>query len=214
MWQQLSEFAAKNSLPLSQEQAQLLVQYAQRVWEKKDRLNLTSAAGVEEILQRHICDGLQGAAWVHGWAASKARETFTVMDAGSGAGYIGISWAVALPQTQVTLVESLEKRCAFLNWVVLKLNLKNVSVKNVRLGEPKGLQADVVTERAMGQLADILSPCLQAVKPAGVFVAYQGESLSPVAQESYAGFSRWEQTYTLPSDEKTRRLVCFEKKNV
>ncbi len=214
MWQLVSEFAAKNSLPLSQAQAQQLVQYAQLVWEKKDRLNLTSASGVEEILRRHICDGLQGAAWVQTWVQQHALDTFEVIDAGSGAGYIGLTWAVALPQARVTLVESLEKRCAFLNWVILKLNLKNVSVKNIRLGEQKNLQADVLTERAMGQLTDILPICFQAVKPGGVFVAYQTEGAATGNAAQLGAVPQSGPVYTLPSDNKKRHLVYFEKQRV
>lgn len=214
MWQTVSKFADGISLPLSQAQAQTLTDYAQLVWQKKNMLNLTSAADLTEILQRHICDGLQGAAWVQAWAQRKARQTFDVIDAGSGAGYIGVTWAIALPHIHVTLVESLEKRCAFLNWAILKLNLKNISVKNVRLGEQKALQADVVTERAMGQLPDILSICLQAVKPEGVFVAYQGENALPVEAAKYGAAQPHIQTYTLPSDNKNRQLVCFEKISV
>ena len=214
MWQVLSKFAESRSLSLSQEQAQTLLQYAQLVWQKKDRLNLTSAASLEEILQRHICDGLQGAAWAQTWGRQHTRDTFDVIDAGCGAGYIGLTWAIALPHVHVTLVESLEKRCAFLNWALLKLNLKNVSVKNIRLGEQKNLQADIVTERAMGQLLTVLSICLQVVKPGGVFVAYQGEKAVPVEILPYGVVLCDTQTYTLPSDNKPRQLICFEKKSV
>ena len=212
MWQTVSKFTQSVSLPLTPVQVQTLADYAQLVWQKKDMLNLTSVSGLEEILRRHICDGLQGAAWAQSWAKHHARDTFDVIDAGSGAGYIGLTWAVALPQARVTLVESLEKRCAFLNWTVLKLNLKNISVKNIRLGEQKDLQTDVLTERAMGQLPDILPICLQAVKPGGVFVAYQGETVPPVDAAKYGAVQGTVQKYTLPSDEKARQLVCFEKR--
>ncbi len=214
MWRTVSKFAESISLPLSQAQAQLLVDYAQLVWQKKDMLNLTSASGLEEILSRHICDGLQGAALAQRWAKKHALDTFDVIDAGSGAGYIGLTWAAALPHARVTLVESLEKRCAFLNWTILKLNLKNVSVKNIRLGEQKDLRADVLTERAMGQLSDILSICLQAVKPGGMFVAYQGEAATPVDAAKYGAVPGDVQKYILPSDNRPRQLVCFEKKSV
>ena len=135
-----------------------------------------------------------------------------MIDAGSGAGYIGLTVAVSLPNAHVTLVESIEKRCAFMNWAILQLGLKNACVQNVRLGE-KQLQADFVTERAMGQLGDILGICLDAVKPGGKFVAYQGEN-SPAAKlpaEKYGAKYVEQVAYPLPCDMKTRYLVCFEK---
>lgn len=205
MWQILTDFARQISLPLSEKQAQTLVQYAQLVWQKKELLNLTSVADLNEILTRHICDGLQGALCVQQLATQKNLNEFTLIDAGSGAGYIGLTIAAALPNAHVTLVESIEKRCAFMNWAILQLGLKNVQVKNVRLGEKKDLQADFVTERAMGQLPDILDICLSAVKPGGVFIAYQSEGTESNADAVQST------TYTLPSDDRKRKLVLFVK---
>lgn len=212
MWQTLVNFAEKIELPLSAEQAQTLVRYAQCVWQKKDFLNLTSAASLDEILTRHICDGLQGAAFVRN-LAEKQPEKNSLIDAGSGAGYIGLTIAAALPNVQVTLIESLEKRCAFLNWTILNIGLKNVQVKQVRLGENKELQADFVTERAMGQLSDILGICLSAVKSGGYFIAYQGENslASSVPAQKYAGRFIREIPYELPCDKRHRHLALFEK---
>jgi len=213
MWQKLTDFARQINLPLSPKQAQTLVKYAQLVWQKKDLLNLTSAADLNEILTRHICDGLQGAACVREVAAQKEWENFSLLDAGSGAGYIGLTLAVALPNAHVTLVESLEKRCAFMNWVILQLGVRNAMVKNVRLGEKKDLRADVVTERAMGQLNDILEICLGAVKAGGVFMAYQGENslAASLPAEKYQAALLRCVPYTLPADGKTRQLVLFGK---
>ena len=215
MWQKLTDFAHQINLPLSPEQAKTLVRYGELVWQKKDFLNLTSAADLDEILARHICDGLQGAACVQAVAAQKELARFSLLDAGSGAGYIGLTMAVALPQVHVTLVESLEKRCAFMNWVILQLGLKNAQVKKMRLGEQKELQADFVTERAMGQLNDILDICLGAVKPGGVFIAYQGEnsSATQLPAEKYRAVLLRCEPYTLSADLKTRQLVLFGKDN-
>ena len=54
MFKKLTDFAQRVHLPLTDEQAKLLVQYAEKVWQKKDFLNLTSAADLDEVLARHI----------------------------------------------------------------------------------------------------------------------------------------------------------------
>lgn len=210
MSKKLLEFASQIGLPLTELQAQTLVHYAQLVWQKKTLLNLTSVADLEEILTRHICDGLQGAATISRLARPAQR---TWLDAGSGAGYIGLTAAAVLPDWQVTLVESLEKRCAFLNWVVLSLGLKNVTVKQLRLGEDKTLQTDVVSERAMGQLPDIIGICTGAVKAGGFFLAYQGENslAGDVPAGKYGVALLRQMPYRLPDDPKTRQLVLFQK---
>lgn len=213
MPKRLLDFARQLNLPVTENQANTLLRYAQLVWQKKDQLNLTSAADLQEVLLRHICDGLQGAYCLTQLARQKGLDNFCVLDAGAGAGYIGITIATVLPQIRVTLVESLEKRCAFMNWAVLSLGLTNVCVKNARLGESKDLQADFVTERAMGQLPDILGICLGAVKPGGAFVAYQGEhpQTKLVSADKWAFTCVRELPYSLPLETKTRHLVIFEK---
>ena len=213
MPKRMLDFARSLALPLTEDQATLLAGYAALVWQKKDFLNLTSAANLDEIYLRHLCDGLQGTACVRDVAADKHLENFSILDAGSGAGYIGLTMAIALPEAQVTLVESLEKRCAFMNWAILSLGIKNAQVKNIRLGEQKDVQVDFVTERAMGQLPDILGTCLSAVKPGGIFMAYQGEhpQTKQAPAEKYGAALNQEIPYRLPADHKTRYLVLFEK---
>ena len=214
MQKQLIDFAARAGLPLSAEQADRLVQYAKLVWEKKDFLNLTSASSLEEILSRHICDGLTAAAKIYAMAHIKNLSSCHAADAGAGAGYIGITLAVALPQAQVTLIESLEKRCSFMNWALLQLGLSNAKVKKVRLGQGTKFAFDFLTERAMGQLPDILAACVSAVKPGGVFIAFQGEHPQTDVCDPHAcgavllGVER----YSLPCDDKKRHLALFEKR--
>jgi len=200
-----TDFASSLHFPLTEQQTEQLDGYVQLVWQKKDVLNLTSCRDMEEVCTRHICDGLQGAAELSICASKRGWNKFSVLDAGAGAGFIGITMAAALPQAQVKLVESINKRCTFMNWVILMLGLSNVEVVNMRLGE-KPQQAQFVTERAMGQLPDIFDICMDAVAPGGLFMAYQGET--PLLQGLTASAI---EPYRLPSDEKTRHLVLFEK---
>lgn len=214
MQNSLIKFAQNLGLPLDESQAHTLLQYARLVLQKKDFLNLTGAADLTEIVNRHLCDGLVCAAKIYAMAKVKGLETFTAADAGSGAGFIGLTLAVCLPQAQVTLIESIEKRCAFMNWAALNANIKNVKIKNARLGQNAKWEFDFVTERAMGQLPDILGICLAAVKPGGVFIAYQGEH--PQAEQTdpakYGARMLAVEEYNLPvQDTKKRHLALFAK---
>ena len=197
----LTNFAAQHGLSLTQPQAQKLVDYARRVWEKKDVLNLTSAADFNEVLTRHICDGLMAAAQLSKYPAVQ------LADAGAGCGYIGLTLAVALPHTHVTLIESLEKRCKFINWAALNTGISNITVKNVRLGQGTCFAFDALTQRAMGQLPDIFDVCMDAVKPGGIFMAFQGAHPQEVPGEKPTA----RQLYQLPGDNTPRYLVLFRK---
>ncbi|MGN0024612.1 MAG: 16S rRNA (guanine(527)-N(7))-methyltransferase RsmG [Candidatus Avelusimicrobium sp.] len=214
MQDELINFAQSLGLLLTSSQADTLLKYAGLVLQKKNFLNLTGAADLREIVERHLCDGLVCAAKINGMAGAKGLSAFTVADMGAGGGFIGMTLAVALPQAQVTLVESIEKRCAFMNWAVLNTGIKNAAVKNARLGQNAAGKFDFVTERAMGRLPDILEICLSAVKAGGAFIAYQGET--PQVDETdpakYGASPAAVETYNLPvQDEKKRHLVLFIK---
>ena len=203
----LTNFAAQIGLPLSPAQAEKLLAYARRVWEKKELLNLTSAQTFEEVLTRHICDGLVAAAQLQ--TVCKEISAPQLADAGAGCGYIGMTVAVALPHAHVTLVESLEKRCKFMNWAALTAGITNIRVKNVRLGQGTAFAFDALTERAMGPLPDIFTSCIGAVKPGGYFMAFQGEHPQTGTQAPLTQIP-----YTLPCDKHPRYLVVFKKEYV
>lgn len=209
----LRSFAKTRSLPLDENQLSQLSLYAQCVWDKKDSLNLTSVENQEEIFARHLADGLVAAAKIAQLFANAPSKTITIADVGSGAGYIGFTLAASLPQAQIVCIESLEKRCAFMNWAALKAGFSNLHVQKARLGQDVLTQFDVVTERAMGQLVDILPICMQVVKPGGFFLAYQGEH--PQTQNLMLPTQtilKDVESYPLPcADNKKRHLAIFAK---
>ncbi|WP_428898168.1 16S rRNA (guanine527-N7)-methyltransferase [Parelusimicrobium proximum] len=204
-----------NDLPfqLSDESTAKLECYADCVWQKKDSLNLTSVRDKEEIFIRHILDGLWGASYIRTACAEEGRavQSVTVADIGAGAGYIGMAIAAALPDTKVSLVESLEKRCAFMSWAALKAGITNIEVINARAGEGKTGKYDFVLERAMGKIEDILPVCLALRNEGGSFAAYQSAIpdisagyLAKLGVKAVRGVS-----YMLPNEEKERFLAVF-----
>ena len=71
------------------------------------------------------------------------------MDIGSGAGFPGMILALALPQTQVTLVEPLTKRASFLQFVKADLGLDHVEVVKQRVENMPPRIFDLITSRAV-----------------------------------------------------------------
>ena len=203
----LLEFAAQIGLSLTTAQAEQLVKYARCVWEKKDFLNLTSAQTFQEVLARHICDGLLAAKQVE----KEGLATAQLADVGAGCGYIGMTLAIALPHAKVTLIESLEKRCKFMNWAALQDGIPNVHIQQTRLGQGTQFAFDLVTERAMGTLPDIIRICLEAVKAGGLFMAFQGENPQLVQLSPTEATLVEDVAYQLPQDSKTRHLILFRK---
>ena len=125
------EFISKLGLTLNDLQINALQTYAELVLQKNKEFNLTAAKTLQEVFDRHICDGLQAASVLK----KEGLHQKIGADFGSGAGFIGISVAVALPEAKIYLVDSLQKRTKFLQWIVYKLGLKNVEVITVKVGQ-------------------------------------------------------------------------------
>jgi len=98
-----------------------------------------------------------------------------VADVGTGAGFPGVVLAITRPDTRLTLVESMERRCEWLEDVRLHLGLDNVRVINARAEEFHGRgQFAVVTARAVAALDKLARWTLPLVEPGGRLLALKG----------------------------------------
>jgi 16S rRNA (guanine527-N7)-methyltransferase len=120
-------------------------------WNKK--INLTSIVDEKEVVTRHFMDSLEVLRVIN----SHLKPPFRVIDIGSGAGFPGIPVAIMEDKANVDLVESTGKKTTFLEHVVSKLNLINISIHNTRaelLGRDPSYRErfDVATARGVGQI--------------------------------------------------------------
>ncbi|KAG1671075.1 hypothetical protein FOA52_000747 [Chlamydomonas sp. UWO 241] len=108
-----------------------------------------------------------------------ARAGLRVIDVGTGAGLPGMVLAIARPQWKVTLLDSLRKRCDFLEAAVEKAGLSNVSVVWSR-AEDGGQSAqhrgkyDLAVARAVAETRVLAELCLPFVRVGGLWVAPKG----------------------------------------
>jgi 16S rRNA (guanine527-N7)-methyltransferase len=99
-----------------------------------------------------------------------------VADAGSGAGLPGIPLALARPDWRVALVESNQKKCAFLRQAAIELALANVEVHEGRVERWRPQTPFVlVISRAFTRLSQFIDACRHLVGPRGVFAAMKGK---------------------------------------
>ncbi|MEU4621172.1 16S rRNA (guanine(527)-N(7))-methyltransferase RsmG [Actinoplanes sp. NPDC023801] len=115
----------------------------------------------------------------------------SVMDVGSGAGLPGLVLAVARPDLDVTLVEPLARRTAFLDEAVDVLGLDNVTVVRGRAEEVVGTLpgADVVTARAVAALDKLAGWCLPLAAVGGRLLAMKGSSAAEEIAQSAAAIA-------------------------
>lgn len=104
-------------------------------------------------------------------------ETGVLADIGSGAGLPGIVLALLRPAMDVILVESMLRRCEFLNEAVTALGLAHVTVIRARAGEPGvGVSADYATARAVAPLDKLAGWAAGLLAPGGTLLAIKGQS--------------------------------------
>lgn len=211
-----NDFISDLGLNLSVQQFEVLAAYASLVWQKKDDLNLTSVSNEQEIWDRHITDGLFAAALIKKLAGDK--KNYCVADYGTGCGYIGISVKIALGGLcNMSLIETLNKRCMFMDWCLMKLGLKGIKVFKAR-ANTKGGQAgpfDFTMQRAMGKLEEVLPVCCADLKSSGYFIAFQSEEQKTAEnnpkETKYFYQSDLSRSYKLFGEDKIRNLAVYKK---
>jgi 16S rRNA (guanine527-N7)-methyltransferase len=126
------------------------------------------------------------------WCKSGTRFTTSphvsgaknILDVGSGAGLPGIPLALALPDVQLTLLDSNHKKTAFLNQALIELKLGNVKVVCERVEKTLLNQIfSVVISRAFAELPVFVEMAGRFVAPGGSLLAMKGvRPLDEIAQ--------------------------------
>jgi 16S rRNA (guanine527-N7)-methyltransferase len=120
-----------------------------------------------------VADSLTGLGFE---ALSKAP---TIADIGSGAGFPGLVLAVALPDARVDLIESVGRKCAFIQRAIDEAGIANARVINARsedLASGEGREAyAAVTARAVGRLSTLAELASPLLEDGGILVAWKGK---------------------------------------
>ncbi len=173
--QRLQTVAEQWGIPLSQHQLLQFEQYIDELQAANELHNLTAISDVKGIIERHFLDSLRCAL---SWGSPPER----VADIGSGAGFPGVPLNILHPTMQLTLVESIAKKAAFLEMLTTRLGLTDVQVLTSR-AEVVGHDSqqreryDLVTARAVADLRVLAEYCLPLVKIGGRFLAPKGANI-------------------------------------
>jgi 16S rRNA (guanine527-N7)-methyltransferase len=142
--------------------------YAPLVAALEDASAPTAVHDRDEVLNVHIADS------VVGLEVPAVKEATRIVDLGSGAGLPGLVLAIARPEAQVVLVESVGKKCAWLERTVEVLGLENVRVACARAEELEEEPFDVVTARALAALPVLCEYAAPMLREGGALVAWKG----------------------------------------
>lgn len=138
----------------------------------EERASVSSVVD-ERAWRVHVVDSLTGLEVAEVQAAGR------IADVGAGAGFPGLALAVALPQARVDLIESVGRKCEFMQRAIEAAGIANATVRNTRSEDwaaSEGRDAyDVVTARAVGRLSTLAELASPLLKPKGVLVAWKGK---------------------------------------
>lgn len=171
--------AAQIGVDLDVAQADRLVAFAALLQRWNRVHNLTALDSPQRLLSHHLLDSLVMVPELQRvFAACRPEgEAARVLDVGSGAGLPGLVVAVALPQIQVTVLDAVQKKTAFLTQVRVELGLSNVDVVHARVEQfahrpPQPFP--VIVSRAFASLADFIRVTEPLLTDHGIWLAMKG----------------------------------------
>lgn len=165
--QRLLAGAQKLGVKLDETQQEQLLEYLSLLHKWNGVYNLTAIRDPEQMLIQHLLDSLTVVP-----AFDSARQ---VLDVGAGAGLPGIVLAIARPDITVALIDTVQKKTAFLNQVKSELGLSNVTVHSGRVEQlPSTQKYDVITSRAFASLSDFVTWSGHLLAENGRFLAMKG----------------------------------------
>ena len=127
----------------------------------------------ERAWKVHVLDSLTGL------QVADLRSAGRIADVGAGAGFPGLALAAALPDSEVDLIESVSRKCAFMARAIEAAGIANAAVLDTRSEDWAGAEGrgayDVVTARAVGRLSTLAELASPLLKPNGVLVAWKGK---------------------------------------
>ena len=210
MKQTLLEGLPALGLALTDAQAEALCAFGQALLEKNRVMNLTAITEPAAVAQLHFLDCL---------ALLRAADFSgkAVVDVGCGAGFPGVPLKSAEPSLELTLLDSLGKRMAWLEETRPRLGVEArcVTARAEDYAAKRREAFDIAVSRAVARLNILCELCLPLVRPGGCFVAMKGADTQAELQEAERAVSllggRLERVEEYPVAGAAHRAVVIRK---
>ena len=161
--------AGLNEMGLPTDGIPALERYAHLLVEKNKVMNLTAITEPSQVARLHLLDSLS-------LLTLEKLEGKKVIDVGCGAGFPGVPLKIACPGMQLTLLDSLGKRMAWLEQVLpgLGVDARCVTARAEEFVTGCREQYDFATSRAVARLNILLELTAPYVKVGGAVLAMKG----------------------------------------
>ncbi len=163
--------AAELGLSLSEARFEQLLGYLVLIQKWNKVYNLTAVRDPQEMLTHHLLDSLAAVAPLVRYTGGQPAK---VLDVGSGGGLPGIVLAICRPELDVSCVDTVGKKAAFIQQVAASLKLSNLHGIHARVETLTG-PFDVICCRAFASLPDFVNWSRGALAGQGVWMAMKGK---------------------------------------
>lgn len=206
----------KAKLNLSEDMSVKFSLYYKLILEWNEKINLTAITAEEEFIVKHLLDSLS--VYFYG---DMLKDEKKILDIGTGAGFPGIPLKIYSNDLHITLLDSLQKRVKFLNEVIERLKLKNITAIQGRAEDLARTELresfDIAVSRAVAGLPILLEYSLPFVKKDGYFIAWKGSKAKEEAEEAgnalkiLGGKIEDIRKITIPNLDEERFLITIKK---
>lgn len=179
----MKQYAEKFNIIIDEEKIDKFRRYAALIKEWNEKINLTAITDEDGIIKKHFIDSISVL------ESNVIKRGMKIIDIGTGAGFPGIPLKIIMPESEILLVDSLNKRICFLNEVISLLGLHGIQAVHGRAEEMarKPVQRekfDIAVSRAVANMTVLAEYCIPFVKTGGYFIAMKGPSSESEIEES------------------------------
>ena len=176
---QLQAGAEALALELTEAQVTQLMEFLALLQKWNKVYNLTAVRDPQEMLTHHLLDSLAAVAplrrHVDGLVRGGQVGAVRLLDVGSGGGLPGVVFAICCPDVDVSCVDTVGKKAAFVQQVAVALRLRNLHGLHARV-ETVSTPFDIISCRAFASLPDFVTWSRSALAlPHGVWLAMKGK---------------------------------------
>ena len=210
MEQTLQAGLTELGLSLRTEQQEKLCAFARAMVKKNEVMNLTTITEETQVAKLHLLDSLT----VLCCADLKGKR---LIDVGCGAGFPGVPLAIACPEAEITLLDSLGKRMAWLEEILPQLDIpaECVTARAEEAVAQRRESYDFATSRAVARLNILLELTAPYVKVGGAVLAMKGAAAREELTEAGGAIKKLglklEQVREFPVDGTSHAVIVLRK---
>ncbi|MDM0107450.1 16S rRNA (guanine(527)-N(7))-methyltransferase RsmG [Variovorax sp. J22R24] len=167
----LRDGAEKLGIELTARQTERLLAYGALILKWNKVYNLTALRDPATVLTHHLLDSLSVIQPLQRERSTEAK----LLDVGAGAGLPGVVIAILRDDIDVTCLDAVAKKAAFVQQVASELGLRNLRGLHARVESLTG-SYDVISSRAFASLPDFITGSAHLLAPGGIWLAMKGRA--------------------------------------